>query len=108
MNTAMRTSLTRTYLKRPNGQGHDQNYCWQRAPQMSESTLLTPQQLLLLLPFELLLKHFEGAILNEYEVARGLYSESARGLDNAFMKHVDEFKVTVRATLEKLYTSGNK
>ena len=64
----------------------------------------TPQ-LLMLLPFELLLKYLEAVILHEFEVACRLYSESARGLDNAFMTHIDKFEVTVRDELNKIYSA---
>lgn len=96
--------MTDTYLKRPNGQGHDQNCCRQQALQPAGAGI-DNSQLLMLLPFEMMRQHLESVILRQFEIACGIYSKHAEELDNAFMKHVDKFEVTVRAELEEIYST---
>jgi hypothetical protein len=50
-------------------------------------------------------QHLESVMLRQFEIAFGIYSKQAEELDNAFMAHIDEFKVTVRAELEKIYST---
>ena len=84
MNTAMRASLTNTYLKRPNGLGHDQNYCRQQATQPVEAGV-NNAQLLMLLPFEMMRQHLESVILRQLESAFGICSKRAEEMDNALV-----------------------
>jgi hypothetical protein len=51
-------------------------------------------QELLLLPFQLLLKHLEATIIHELEFACRISSDSAMELDDAFKVHVEKFYST--------------
>jgi hypothetical protein len=56
----------------------------------------------MLLPFELLLKHMESAVLREFEIAFRISSKNARELDDAFMVHINKFEEAIRAEFEKI------
>jgi len=51
-------------------------------------------QTMMLLPFEIMRQHMESAILQQLEIATGIYSKQATELDNAFMEHIDKFERT--------------
>jgi len=52
-------------------------------------------QTMLLLPFEIMRQYMESVLLQQFEIATGIYSKQAKELDNAFMSHIDKFDRTV-------------
>ena len=51
-------------------------------------------QTMLLLPFEIMRQYMESVLLQQFEIATGIYSKQATELDNAFMEHIDKFERT--------------
>lgn len=101
MNTAARVLLKNTCLKRSNGQAYIRLDCQPQSPLLAEITPIDTQQMLLMLPFEIMLKHLEATVVCEFEFACEISSKNAKELDDAFMAHVDRFEETVRAEFEK-------
>ena len=50
---------------------------------------ITVSQQLMLLPFELMRQHLEDVMLQQLEIATGIYYKQAEEFENAFLAHVD-------------------
>ena len=104
MNMAVRATSIDTYLKWPNRQVNVQTEYPRQVLQLVNSMPINTQELLLL-PFQLLLRHLEAAILHELELACRISSDSAMELDNAFKVHIEKFMGAISAEFERFYYS---
>ena len=102
MNTATKASWTGSWLKQPNEYELGLNCCQRQTQQSAE---MSAGNTLLLLPFEMMRQYLESVMLQQLEIAAGLYFKQAKEMDNAFMTHVDKFEVTIKTELEKYYST---
>ena len=79
------------------------------AQMMKESPFLQPAgsvdnaQSLMLLPFKVMRRHLESAMLRQLEIACGICLKNATELDRSFMTHVEKFEEAIKAELEEFY-----
>ena len=104
MNVAMETSLTGCWLKQASEQGIGQTDHQWLAWHLVEVALDDPR-LLMLVPFQVMIMQQEALMLQEYEIARGIYTKHAKEADDVYLGHVEKFKGTVRNTVDRIYES---
>ena len=94
------TSLTGCWLKQASGQEIGQTNQQWPAQHIAEAA---PDNLgvLPLIPFEMMRIQMEAIVLREFETACGIFNKHAKGLDDAYLGHVEKFEGTVRNTMRK-------
>ena len=82
------TSWNSKYFKWLNQQEQDRN--GYRLPVLTpEDAGITDAQQLMLLPFEKMRQYLENVMLQQFEIASGIYSKQADEFENAFMTYID-------------------
>ena len=100
MKPVMETLWTDSYLKWLNEQEQDRNNY--RLPVLTPEDAGVPDaQQLMLLPFDLMRQYLEDVMLQQLEIATGLYFKQAEEFENAFMIVIDKFKTTIKADFER-------
>ncbi len=100
MNVAMGTSLTGCWLKQASGQGYGQADRQRLARRLVEVALDDPRRLTRA-PLVMMCMQLEAIALQELEIARGIYNNHTKELDDVNLGHVEKFKGTVRNAMRK-------
>jgi len=82
------TSWNSKYFKWLNQQEQDRN-CYRMPALTPEVAGITDAQQLMLLPFEMMRQYMEDVMLQQLEIATGIYYKQAGEFENAFLAHVD-------------------
>lgn len=88
MKTVAELSWNSNFLKWVNEQEQYQNYCRLPVQQLTTAGVPDTQQLMLL-PFEMMRQHMEDVMLQQLEIATGLYLKQAKEFENAFIAYID-------------------
>lgn len=88
MKTVAELSWNSNFLQWVNEQKQTRN-CYRLPAQQLTIAGLTDAQQLMLLPFDLMRQHLESVMLQQLEIATGLYVKQVEEFENAFMTYVD-------------------
>ena len=88
MKLVMETLWTDSYLKWVKEQQQGRNYYRLPVQQLTTAGVPDAQQLMLL-PFEMMRQHLESVMLQQLEIATGLYVKQAEEFENAIIAYVD-------------------
>ena len=102
MNAAKETALTGCWLKQVNGQAYDQTDRQRLAWHLAGVAFDDPR-LLMLVPLEIMWIQMEAIMLQELEIARGIYIDHAKEADDVYLDHVERFEGTARNIVDKFF-----